>query len=43
MFVPEENDFQTQQLYNRSDDLVRYYGVCFEDVEHWRLLVGVKY
>lgn len=32
MFVPEENDLQIQQTSTGSDDSVRFYGVCFEDV-----------
>lgn len=42
MFVPEENDLQIQQSSNGSDDSVRFYGVCFEDIKLQSLHVGVK-
>lgn len=42
MLVPEENDLQIQQSSNRSGDAVRFYGVCFEDINLQSLQVGAE-
>lgn len=43
VFRPEENYHQMQQSVNRSDDLVRFCDVCFEDIKFQSFHVGVKY